>query len=107
VHHLVLISLIVFVAATVVGLVVAGLQGLGAWRAFRSFKRSTDVLVAQTTARLAGIELRTAAAAKRAAELDRAREQLQASLASAAVLSDGAREVTAALRLVRGVVPSK
>jgi hypothetical protein len=103
----VLISLIVFVAATVVGFVVAGLQGLGAWRAFRSFRRSTDVLVAQTTARLAGIELRTAAAAERAAELDRAREQLQASLASAAVLSDGAREVAAALRLVRGLVPSK
>jgi hypothetical protein len=105
--HLVLISLIVFVAAPVAGLALAGVQGLGAWRAFRSFKRSTGVLVGETTARLAGIELRTEAAARRAAELDRARERLQASLAGAAVLSEGAGEAFAAFRRVRRLLPSK
>jgi hypothetical protein len=105
--RLVLIALIVFVVAAVGGLLVAGLQGFGAWRAFRSFKRSTDVLTAETTARLAGVELRTAAAAERAAELDRARGRLQGSLANAAVLSAAAGEVVSAYRRVRGFMPSK
>jgi hypothetical protein len=107
VDNLVLIALIVFVVATVGGLIVVGLRGLGAWRAFRSFKRSTDALVGETTARLAGVELRTAAAAERAADLDRARARLQESLATASVVSGGAREVLAMLRLVRGFMPSK
>ena len=103
----VLVSLIVFAVATVGGLAVAGFQGLAAWRAFRSFKRNTDVLAAETTARLGGIEIRTAAAAERAAELDRARARLQSSLASAAVVSQGAGEVIAAYRRWRGFMPSK
>jgi hypothetical protein len=103
----VLIALIVFAVAGVGGLLLAALQGLAAWRAFRSFKRSTDVLAAETTARLAGVELRTAAAAERAAELDRARGRLQGSLASAAVLGTAAGEVAAAYRRVRGFMPSK
>jgi hypothetical protein len=106
-QHAVLIALIVFVAALIGGLALVGVRGLAAWRAFRSFKRSTDVLVGETTARLAGIELRTAAMAERAAELDRARARLQESLATAAVLFGGAGEVVTALRLVRGFMPSK
>lgn len=106
-NKLVLIALIVFAVALVGGLLLAGLQGLGAWRAFRSFKRSTDVLTAETTARLAGVELRTAAAARRAAELERARARLQATLAKAAVLSTAAGEIAAAYRRVRGFIPSK
>jgi hypothetical protein len=107
VHHLVLISLIVFALATVGGLAFAGIGGLGAWRAFRSFRRSTNALVAETTARLAGIEIRTAAASERAAELERARARLQVTLARASVLSEAAGEVLAAFRRVRGLIPSK
>jgi hypothetical protein len=107
VSTVVLIALIVFALAAVGGLLVAGLQGLSAWRAFRSFKRSTDVLTAETTARLAGVEIRTAVAARRAAELEGSWGRLQGSLASAGVLSAAASEVVSAYRRVRGVMPSK
>jgi hypothetical protein len=107
VHHLVLVSLIVFAVATVVGLAIVGVRGLVAWRAFRSFKRSTGELVAETNAKLVAAERRTAAVSERVAEIDRARERLQASLATAAVLSEAAGEVLAAYRRMRGVIPSK
>lgn len=106
-HHLVLIALIAFAVAIVLGLAVVGIQGLSAWRAFRSFKRKTGELLDDTASKIAGIEVRTANASRRAAELDRARAQLQGSLAQARVLSQGAGEVAAAFRRVRGFMPSK
>jgi hypothetical protein len=57
--------------------------------------------------RAAGIEQRLSAAGETAARLDRARGELQESLATAAVLTDALGEARAVVGRVTGLVPSK
>jgi hypothetical protein len=86
------IALVVFGAAVLGGLSAAAVEGLAAWRAFRRFRNGTGMALLEMTRRLAEAEARLAGAATKAAELDRARVQLQASLSTAAVLASAAGE---------------
>jgi hypothetical protein len=101
VHHLVALSLVVFGVALVSGLVIAGIRGLAAWRAFRRFKRTTADAMVATAALMEQLEARTAGSAERAARLAEARAQLQRSLAEAAVISEAASEVWSLVQRAR------
>jgi len=104
-HHAVGLSLIVFVVGVVSGVAVAGTRGLGAWRAFKSFKRNAADAMVETAARIEQLEARTAASSDRAARLAAAQAQLQRSLAEAAVIRQAADEVNALVERIRLVAP--
>jgi hypothetical protein len=104
-HHAVGLSLIVFAVAVVAGLVAAGTRGLGAWRAFKSFKRNAADRMLETAARIEQLEARTAASNNRAARLAVAQAQLKQTLAEAAVISEAANEVSAFVERLRLVAP--
>jgi hypothetical protein len=106
-HHLVLISVLVFAAAVLAGLAAAVVKGLEAWRAYRRFRRRTAAKLAETAALISRIEARAGSAAESAARLDRARTSLQESLATFAVVTGGAREAWSLVGRMRGVVPRK
>jgi hypothetical protein len=104
-HHAVGLSLIVFAVAVVAGLAVAAARGLGAWRAFKSFKRNAADGMLETAARIEQLEARTAASNDRAARLAAAQGQLKRSLAEAAVIGEAAGEVSAFVERLRLVAP--
>lgn len=106
-HHLVGFSLLVFAVAVVSGLAVAAVQGLGAWRAVKSFRRTAAEGMLATAALVEQLEARSARSAERAARLARAQAQLQQSLAEAAVIREAAGEVQALVDRVRIFMPSK
>jgi len=103
----VLVALIVFVVAILGGLGLAAVRGWAAWRAFRGFRRVTLPALAEAAAKLAGIEARTAAASAHAVRLDRARAQLDESVATATVLAGAAGEIWSFVQGARSVVPRK
>jgi hypothetical protein len=105
VHHLVALSLLVFAAAIVSGLVVAGIRGLAAWRALKSFRRNAADGMLATAARIEQLEARAAASSGRAARLAEARAGLQQSLAEAAVIGEATHEVWALVERVRLLAP--
>jgi len=107
VHHLVLLSLIVFVAAVVTGLALAGYQGLGAWRAFRGFRRTAGAAMVETAGRIERLEARTAGLAGRTERVEQARARLEASLAEAAVIGEAADEVGQLVSRLGAIVPHK
>ena len=92
-HHAVGISLLVFVIAFLSGLTAAGVRGLTAWRALKSFKSTAADAMLETAVLIERLEARTARSADRAARLERAQAQLQRSLAEAAVVGEAASEV--------------
>ena len=104
-HHAVGLSLIVFAVAVVVGVAAAATRGLGAWRAFKSFKRHAADRMLETAARIEQLEARTAASNDRAARLAAAQAQLKQSLAEAAVIGEAANEVSAFVERLRLVAP--
>ena len=99
------LSLIVFAVAVVAGIATAAVRGLGAWRAFKSFKRNAADGMLETAARIEQLEARTAASSERAARLTAAQEQLKRSLAEAAVIRQAANEVNALVERLRLVAP--
>ena len=104
---LVLTSLIVFAVAIALGLAAASWQGLGVWRAVRDLRGVIEPALLETETRLAGLESRSAKISDSTERLERARSQLEQSLATLNVLLTGAREVTAKIRRLRSLVPSK
>ena len=99
------IGLAVFLVAIMGGLAFAGVRGLGAWRAFRSFERRLERAVGETTRLLDGIEPRLAKAGDTATRLEQARARLEESVATAAVLFAAFGETRALLRRVTAFVP--
>jgi hypothetical protein len=99
------IGLIVFGVAVLSGLAFAGVRGLAAWRALRSFKRRLEAAMAETTRLLDGIEPRVAKASATAVRLEQARERLAQSVATARVLFDAFGETTALIRRIAAFVP--
>ena len=95
----------VFFVAIVGGIAIAAIRGLAAWRTFRSFERSLDRMVADTTRLVDGVEPRVARASETAARLQEARERLEASVATAAVLFTALGEARALVRRVSAFVP--
>jgi hypothetical protein len=82
-------------------------RGLAAWRAFRRLRRRVFDGLAEVSRKVAGIERRLDTAGETAARLDRARDELQDSLASAAVLASAFGETRALVGRVTGVMPRK
>jgi hypothetical protein len=106
VHHLVALSLLVFAVAVVVGLVLAGVRALAAWRAFKSFKRTASDAMLETAVRLELLEARSGASVERAARIEAAQASLQQALAEAAVIAEAAGEVRSFVERARLVIPS-
>ena len=104
-HHLVAISLLVFALAAVSGIAVAGVRGLAAWRALKSFKRTTGEGMLRTAELIEKLEARSAASAGRAERLAGAQAQLQKTLAEAAVIGEAADEVWSLIQRARLVAP--
>ena len=104
-HHLVLISLIVFAIAVAGGIGAVAVQGLALWRAFRRSQRMVTRRLAEVTTELHRLERRSGQAAETAARLDEARARLQASLSTAAILTGAANEALGLAGRIRGVVP--
>lgn len=106
-HHLVLISLIVFVVAVVGGIAAVVVQGLKLWRVFRSSRRTATRRLRDLSTELHRLERRSARAAENAGRLDEARMRLQQSLSTAAVLAGAASDALSLAGRIRGVVPRK
>jgi hypothetical protein len=102
-----LIAWIVFGVSIVGGLLVAGLKGFDAWRAFRRFKRTTEAAMLRVSASITQMEIRTAGVNERVARLERAQANLQETLRTARVLAGAAGEVYASYRRVRKYMPGK
>jgi len=105
VHHLVAIALLVFAVLVVAGALLAGVRGLAAWRALKSFKRTTGEGMLVTAELIERLEARTGASAGRAERIGRAQAQLQASLAEAAVIGEAASEAWTLVQRARLVIP--
>jgi hypothetical protein len=103
----------VWVALAVSGVVVVGtalfalVRGLAAWRGFRRLRRRIVDGLGDVSRRVAGIERRLSTAGETAARLDRARTELQESLATAAVLCAAFGEARTAVGRVTGLMPRK
>ena len=82
-------------------------RGLAAWRAFRRLRRRVFDGLGDLTRRVAGIEQRLSAAGETAVRLDRARGELQDSLATASVLAAAFGEARAVVGRVTGLMPRK
>jgi len=82
-------------------------RGLAAWRAFRRLRRCIFDGLGDVSRRVTGVEQRLATAGETAARLDRARGELQESLATAAVLNGAFGEARAVVGRVTGLVPRK
>jgi hypothetical protein len=93
-------ALAVFVVATAAGLAVAVTTGLDAWRTFRMFRRGLGRGLGDVLRDVAAVEGRLSQAGESAARLDRARAQLQESLAVASVLAASAGDARAGLRVL-------
>jgi len=107
------VTLWVWIALAVSGLAVIGsatfavARALRAWRTFRRFRRRVFEGLEDVTRRVAVIERRLGAANAGAARLQRAQAELQASLATARVLSAALADVRATVGYVTGLVPRK
>jgi hypothetical protein len=103
----------VWLALAVSGIIVVGtglfalVRGLAAWRGFRRLRRRIFDGLGDVSRRVAGTERRLATAGETAARLDRARTELQESLATAAVLSAAFGEARAVVSRVTGLMPRK
>jgi predicted RNase H-like nuclease len=106
-NHVVLLALIVFIVAVASGLAFASVRGFAAWRAFRGFQRVSEPALTDTATKIAGIEVRTAAATVQVERLERARAQLTESLATLSVISQAAEEAWKVVQRVRSVMPHK
>jgi hypothetical protein len=106
VHDLVALSLLVLALAVVSGLVAVAVTGLGAWRALKSFKRTTAEGLLATAALLEQLEARTGRSAERAARLEGAQASLGRSLAEAAVIGEAAGEIAAFAERARLTIPT-
>jgi hypothetical protein len=104
-HHAVGISLLVFVVAILAGLLAAGLRGLAAWRALKSFKGTTADAMLETAVLIERLEARTAGSSGRAARISQAQAELQRSLAEAAIIGAAAGEVWDLVERTRRLVP--
>jgi hypothetical protein len=82
-------------------------RGLTAWRAFRRLRRRVFDGLSEVSRRVTGIERRLATAGESGARLDRARTELQDSLASASVLAAAFGEARTVVGRVTGLVPRK
>jgi phage-related minor tail protein len=101
------VALGVSVVATLAAGAFAAVRGLQAWRTFRRFRRKAIATVEAMNRHLDELEQRLAEAGQSAVRLQRARDELQESLDSAAALMHAVGEVRAAARLVTAYVPSK
>jgi hypothetical protein len=99
------VALIVFGVSIVGGGAYAAVKGLRAWRAFRRFRRTAETAMAHVTEVLAELERRTAAVDEHVARLERAKTQLQQTLAEARIVAGAAAEVYASYRRVRMFIP--
>ncbi len=90
----------IFVAALAAGLTSAALNGFRAWRAFRHARRALGRGVDGLMHGIAAAESRLGRAEDAAARLERARRQLQKSLAAGAVIAAAAGDARAALRVL-------
>ena len=106
-NQVVLWSLIVSVVAVAGGVALASVRGFAAWRAFRGFRRVSEPALADTATKIAGIEVRTAAATVQVERLERARAQLTQTLATASVLSQASGETWGVIQRVRSLMPHK
>ena len=103
----------VWLALAVFGVVVFGTtllalgRALAAWRAFRRLRRHVTDGLGDVSRRVTGIERRLSTAGEGAARLDRARAELQESLATAAVLAGAFGEARAVVGRVTGLMPRK
>ena len=103
----------VWLALAVFGVVIAATaifalgRGLAAWRAFRRLRRRVFDGLGHVSQRVTRIERRLETAGESAARLDRARGELQDSLATAAVLNAAFGEARAVVGRVTGLVPRK
>lgn len=103
----------VWLALVVFGVVVGATtlfalsRGLAAWRAVRGLRRRVFDGLGDVSRRVTGVERRLATAGETAVRLDRARGELQESLATAAVLSAAFGEARAVVGRVTGLVPRK
>lgn len=104
---LVLVSLIVFAAALLIGLGLAGWHGLRAWRTFKAFRRTVLGRMEELNALLAGLEARTAALPEQSARFARAQRELAVSMAQMQVLAEGAGEVAALVNKLRLITPTR
>jgi hypothetical protein len=82
-------------------------RGLAAWRAFRRLRRRVFDGLGDVSGRVTGIERRLVTAGESAARLDRARGELQESLATAAVLNAAFGEARLVVGRVAGLLPRK
>jgi hypothetical protein len=101
------VALAVSIAVVVGATLFAGARALVAWRALRRLRRRTFDGLDALTRRIAGIERRLSTAGESAARLDRARAELEDSLATAAVLRAAFGEARAVVGQVTGFVPRK
>ena len=96
VSNVVLIALIVFGVSIVGGLAVGGAEGLGAWRAFRRFQRTTERgRCSESPRRSARSRSAPRGVDERVARLERAQASLQETLRTAGVLAGAAGEAFA------------
>ena len=101
------LSLAFLLAAVLGSLTLAALRGWSAWRSFRSFNRRVQKAVADVVRTAEAAEAHATALTTGAERLNRASEQLQASLAELSALREAAGDTAALLAAVRGVVPTK
>ncbi|MBV8396944.1 MAG: hypothetical protein JO064_11890 [Actinobacteria bacterium] len=91
-------ALVVFIIATGGGLAFAIARALNAWFTFRHFRRALGRRLGDVMRGVAGAEGRLARAGESAARLDRARIELQESIAVAQVMAASAGDARALLR---------
>jgi hypothetical protein len=89
------------------GLGLAAVRGLAAWRSFRRFRRRFRDAMSGLPHRIETTERRLALAGETAARLDRARAELERSLATARVLADAASEAKDLVDRLPGFVPRR
>ena len=106
-HPLILVSLLVFVAALVVGVVVLAARAWTLWRTFRRFRRILERSVSDTNATLERVSVRVADAGEHAKQLVGAQERLRTTLTEAQILARAAAAAWHPLAQVRAFLPSK
>jgi hypothetical protein len=103
----VLVSLLVFLAAIVAGLLILALRALALWRTLRLVRETLAAAAALTTGRFAETERRLGEASALAPELARAATRLQGSTGQALALLRAATATFALLGHARALLPSK
>jgi ABC-type transporter Mla subunit MlaD len=101
------IAFAVFAAVVLAGAGFVVARGLDTWRTFRRFLRQTSRALDEINRRVTWMEHKLASTGDAATRLQRAREELDDSLATAGVLSAALSEVRATVSRITGFVPSK